>query len=287
MVPVQKMKICARYSVHSFTHFQYRCFSARVTTLSTGLRVATESNNLSHTATVCVWVDTGSRFETEETNGVAHFVEHMVFRGTSKRSSSEMFEEIENMGGEVCGYTSREHTVYVAKVMAADVCNVVDVMSDMLQNSTFDEDTIKDERNEILTELFEVMAQPDEVIFDRLQAAAFQHSPLGRTVLGPPKNIMDMTKNALQDYLSTHYTPHRMVISASGAVNHEEIVQQVNKMFTKLSTNPVTALQLVETEPAIFTGSEVHRGRILIRSLCWSYELCLDHGTKLQMLANI
>ncbi|XP_076905307.1 putative mitochondrial-processing peptidase subunit beta, mitochondrial [Bidens hawaiensis] len=257
-VPVPKKS--TQYSKHICTHFQYRYFSVtRVTTLSTGLRVATESNNLSHTATVCAWVDTGSRFETEETNGVAHFVEHMVFRGTSKRSGCDIIEEVKNMGGELCGLTSREHTVYVAKVMAADVCNVVDVMSDMLQNSTFDDHAVIDERNEILTELFEVMTQPNEVIFDRLQAAAFQHSPLGRTVLGPPKNIMDMTKNALQDYLYTHYTPHRMVISASGAVNHDNIVQQVNNMFTKLSTNPVTASQLVEAEPAMFIGSEIRK----------------------------
>ncbi|KAK9063639.1 hypothetical protein SSX86_017510 [Deinandra increscens subsp. villosa] len=235
--------------------------ATRVTTLNNGLRVATESNLAAYTATVCVWIDTGSRFETEETNGAAHFLEHMVFRGTSKRSGSDLDEEIENMGGILSGFTSREQTVYVAKVMAGDVAKVLDILSDMLQNSTFDEKLIKDERNEIMTEFLEVIAQPQEVIFDRLHATAFQHNPLGRTVLGPPKSIMDMTKKDLQDYLSTHYTAHRMVISASGSVKHEEIVEQVNKMFTKLSTNPITTAQLVEIEPAIFTASEVIRKR--------------------------
>ncbi|KAL8258299.1 hypothetical protein R6Q59_030340 [Mikania micrantha] len=231
----------------------------RVTTLPNGLRVATESNLASHLATLCVWIDTGSRFETAETNGVAHFLEHMVFQGTLNRSSSDLDEEIENMGGQLSGYTSREETVYVAKVMAGDVLKVVDILSDMLQNSTFDEKLMNDERNVIMDELLEVIAQPDEMIFDHLHAAAFQHSPLSRTVLGPPKNIMDMTKKDIQDYQSTHYAAHRMVISASGAVKHDDIVEQVNKMFTKLSTNPITSTHLLENEPAIFSASEIRK----------------------------
>ncbi|KAI3817329.1 hypothetical protein L1987_11119 [Smallanthus sonchifolius] len=239
----------------------------RVTTLPNGLRVVTESNPASHMATVCVSIDTGSRFETEETNGVAHFLEHMVFRGTSKRSGSDLDEEMENIGGELSGHTSRDKSLYIAKVMAGDVPKALDILSDMLQNSTFDEKLIKDERNTIMDEFLElktllrtlVIAQPDDLIFDRLQETAFQHTPLGRTVLGPPKNIMFMTKKDIQDYLSTHYTAHRMVISASGAVQHNDIVEQVNKMFTKLSTNPITSTQLVESEPAIFTGSEIRK----------------------------
>nr|XP_043635242.1 probable mitochondrial-processing peptidase subunit beta, mitochondrial [Erigeron canadensis] len=229
----------------------------RVTTLPNGLRVATESNLAAKTATVGVWIDAGSRFETEENNGVAHFLEHMIFKGTGKRSVRELEEEIENMGGHLNAYTSREQTTYYAKVMSGDVNKALDILSDILQNSTFDERLINRERGVILREMEEVGAQNEEVIFDHLHATAFQYTPLGRTILGPAENIQKITKQDIQDYISTHYSAHRMVISASGAVKHEDIVEQVKKMFTKLSTNPTTTTQLVEKEPAIFTGSEV------------------------------
>ncbi|XP_071715793.1 probable mitochondrial-processing peptidase subunit beta, mitochondrial [Rutidosis leptorrhynchoides] len=229
----------------------------RVTTLPNGLRVATESNLASQTATVGVWIDAGSRFETEENNGVAHFLEHMIFKGTERRSVRGLEEEIENMGGHLNAYTSREQTTYYAKVMGGDVPKALDILSDILQNSSFDEGLINRERGVILREMEEVGAQNEEVIFDHLHATAFQYTPLGRTILGPDENIKKITKKDIQDYISTHYSAHRMVISASGAVKHEDLVEQVKKMFTKLSANPITTRQLVEKEPAIFTGSEV------------------------------
>ncbi|XP_028765332.1 probable mitochondrial-processing peptidase subunit beta, mitochondrial [Neltuma alba] len=229
----------------------------RVTTLPNGLRVATESNLAAKTATVGVWIDAGSRFETEETNGTAHFLEHMIFKGTEKRTARELEEEIENMGGHLNAYTSREQTTYYAKVTDKDVPKALDILSDILQNSKFDENRISRERDVILREMEEVEGQTEEVIFDHLHATAFQYTPLGRTILGPAQNIKTITKDHLQNYIQTHYTAPRMVIAASGAVKHEDIVEQVKKLFTKLSSDPTTASQLVAKEPAIFTGSEV------------------------------
>ncbi|KAI4352489.1 hypothetical protein L6164_006738 [Bauhinia variegata] len=229
----------------------------RVTTLPNGLRVATESNLAAKTATVGVWIDAGSRFETDETNGTAHFLEHMIFKGTEKRTARELEEEIENMGGHLNAYTSREQTTYYAKVTDTDVPKALDILSDILQNSKFDENRISRERDVILREMEEVEGQTEEVIFDHLHATAFQYTPLGRTILGPAQNIKTITKDHLQSYIQTHYTAPRMVIAASGAVKHEDIVEQVKKLFTKLSADPTTASQLVAKEPAIFTGSEV------------------------------
>ncbi|XP_059648788.1 probable mitochondrial-processing peptidase subunit beta, mitochondrial [Cornus florida] len=229
----------------------------RITTLPNGLRVATESNLAGHTATVGVWIDAGSRFETDDTNGVAHFLEHMIFKGTEKRPVRVLEEEIENMGGHLNAYTSREQTTYYAKVMDKDAPKALDILADILQNSVFEEDRINRERNVILREMEEVEGHAEEVIFDHLHATAFQHTPLGRTILGPAGNIKTITKEHIQNYISTHYAAHRMVISAAGAVNHEDIVEQVKKLFTKLSANPITTSQLVKDEPAIFTGSEV------------------------------
>ncbi|GAB2303335.1 hypothetical protein Dimus_037329 [Dionaea muscipula] len=231
--------------------------ATKVTTLPNGLRVATESNLAARTATVGVWIDAGSRFESDETNGTAHFLEHMIFKGTAKRTARELEEEIENMGGHLNAYTSREQTTYFAKVLDKDVNKALDILADILQNSTFAELRINRERDVILREMEEVEGQTEEVIFDHLHATAFQYTPLGRTILGPAQNVRTITKSHLQNYISTHYTAQRMVIAASGAVKHEEVVEQVKKLFTKLSTDPTTASELVTKEPSIFTGSEV------------------------------
>lgn len=228
----------------------------RVTTLPNGLRVATESNLSSKTATVGVWIDAGSRFETDTTNGTAHFLEHMIFKGTQRRSARQLEEEIENLGGHLNAYTSREQTTYYAKVLDKDVPQAMDILADILQNSKFEQNRIERERDVILREMEEVSGQTEEVVFDHLHATAFQHSPLGRTILGPAENVKSITKEDLENYISTHYTPSRMVIAASGAVKHDEIVKHVEKLFTKLSDSSATTSELAAKEPAIFTGSE-------------------------------
>lgn len=128
----------------------------RVTTLPNGLRVATESNLSSKTATVGVWIDAGSRFETDTTNGTAHFLEHMIFKGTQRRSARQLEEEIENLGGHLNAYTSREQTTYYAKVLDKDVPQAMDILADILQNSKFEQNRIERERDVILREMEEV-----------------------------------------------------------------------------------------------------------------------------------
>lgn len=119
--------------------------------------MATESNLAAKTATVGVWIDAGSRFESDNTNGTAHFLEHMIFKGTERRSARDLEEEIENMGGHLNAYTSREQTTYYAKVMDKDVNKALDILSDILQNSTFDKARINRERDVILREMEEVV----------------------------------------------------------------------------------------------------------------------------------
>lgn len=229
----------------------------KVTTLPNGLRVASETNASAETATVGVWIDAGSRFESAETNGTAHFLEHMFFKGTENRSIRQLEEEIENMGGHLNAYTSREQTTYYAKVMKKNVNNAVDILSDILQNSTFDEQRIERERDVILREMQEIEGVVSEVIFDHLHATAFQYTPLGRTILGSADNVRSISKANLKEYITKHYTGPRMVVAAAGAVNHDELVKEVEKSFKNLSTDPTSAAELVEQHPAIFTGSDV------------------------------
>lgn len=228
-----------------------------VTTLPSGLRVATETIPFATTATVGVWIDAGSRFETAENNGTAHFLEHMAFKGTSSRTMRDLEEEVENMGAHLNAYTSREQTTYYAKVQEADVPKAVEILSDILQNSTLDEAFIKNERNVILREMEEVEGVPEEVLFDHLHATAFQYSPLGRCILGPADKIRTISKADLSEYVQTHYTAPRMVVVGAGAVDHAALVKEVESRFNKLPTTGASASDLVKSTPAIFTGSEI------------------------------
>ncbi|XP_042373098.1 probable mitochondrial-processing peptidase subunit beta, mitochondrial [Zingiber officinale] len=231
----------------------------RLSTLPSGLRVVTQTapSSATHTASLGVWIDAGSRFEAPGTNGTAHFLEHMIFKGTRRRTARSLEVEIENMGGRLNAYTSREQTTFFADVQSKDVPLAIDVLADILQNSNFPEHAIKRERGVILREMKEVQEQTQEVLFDHLHSAAFHGHPLGDTILGPEENILRISRVDLRQYISTHYTGPRMVISAAGAVNHEEIVNMVGRLFTNFSSDPTTADQLVAANPAVFTGCEV------------------------------
>jgi processing peptidase subunit beta len=145
-----------------------------VSTLSNGLTVATEAHPHAQTATVGVWIDAGSRAETDKTNGTAHFLEHMAFKGTSQRTQHSLELEVENIGAHLNAYTSREQTVYYAKSFRKDVPVAVDIISDILQNSKLENSAIERERDVILREQQEVDKQLEEVVFDHLHAVAFQ-----------------------------------------------------------------------------------------------------------------
>eukprot|EP00894_Picocystis_sp_ML_P002332 jgi/Pico_ML_1/52849/g3495.t1 len=228
-----------------------------VTTLANGLRVATETVPFAQTATVGVWIDAGSRFETAKSNGTAHFLEHMAFKGTKTRTTKGLEEEVENLGAHLNAYTSREQTTYYAKVLKGDVPKAVDILSDILQNSSLQEHAVERERSVILREMEEIEGQPEEVLFDHLHATAFQHSPLGRTILGPAENVRSITRGDLADYIAAHYTAPRMVVTGAGAVEHEQLVKLAETAFAKLPIEGVSTKDLLQSEPSIFTGSEV------------------------------
>ncbi|KAL6904690.1 Metalloenzyme, LuxS/M16 peptidase-like protein [Trichoderma evansii] len=230
----------------------------QTTTLKNGLTVATEYSPWAQTSTVGVWIDAGSRAETNETNGTAHFLEHLAFKGTAKRSQQQLELEIENMGGHLNAYTSRENTVYFAKAFNSDVPKTVDILSDILQNSKLEQSAIERERDVILRESEEVEKQVEEVVFDHLHATAFQHQPLGRTILGPRQNIRDITRTELVNYIKNNYTADRMVLAAAGGVPHEQLVELAEKHFSGLATSsPQTEAYVLSKQKADFVGSDV------------------------------
>jgi processing peptidase subunit beta len=239
----------------NFPDYVLRAPTTDVTTLDSGLRVASETTQGSETATVGVWIDAGSRYETAQNNGVAHFLEHLAFKGTQKRTQQQLEVEIENMGGHLNAYTSREQTVYFAKVFKNDVGKAVEILSDILLHSKLDESAIEREREVILREMSEVNKEQEELVLDHLHATAFQGTGLGRTILGPEENIRSLKQADLVNYIQQHYTAPRMVIAGAGAINHTELCELADKHFGNLPKTPSSGLELA-MDPAVFTGSD-------------------------------
>lgn len=229
--------------------------ATEVTTLSNGVRVASEGGH-GETATIGVYIDAGSRYETEKNNGVAHFLEHMIFKGTAGRTQRQLEMAFEDMGGHFNAYTSREQTVYYANVFKDDVPAAVEILADVLQNSKLDTDAIERERGTILREMEEVNKQEEEVIFDRLHETAYYGQGLGRTILGPEENIRSITRDDLEEYIRTHYTGPRVVIAGAGAVNQAQLSELSDKHFGSLPEFAPPEAIIPDT-PAGFIGSDL------------------------------
>jgi processing peptidase subunit beta len=226
----------------------------QMTVLENGMRVASQHNH-AETCTVGMWIDSGSRYETDSNNGVAHFLEHIIFKGTQKRNQKALEIEIENMGGHLNAYTAREQTVYYARVFKKDLEQAIDILADILQNSRLDEYAIERERGVILREMEEIEKQNEEVIFDHLHSIAYQGTGLGRTILGPEQNIKSIQKSDLLEYIQRNYTAPRMILAAVGDIEHERLVHLTEKAFKNLPKE--SSLGPIKIEPATFTGSEV------------------------------
>ncbi len=202
-------------------------------------------------AAVGVWVAAGGRHERLEQNGIAHFLEHMAFKGTERRSALQIAEEIEDVGGYINAYTSREMTAYYARVLAQDVPLALDVIADILLNPVFATDEIEVERGVILQEIGQALDTPDDIIFDWLQEVAYPDQPLGRTILGPTEKVSGFTRNDLARFVEERYTPGRMIVAAAGAVDHDQIVRLAERLFGHLPAKSEHG-----AEPARFLGGE-------------------------------
>lgn len=223
----------------------------QTTTLTNGLRIITEAMPGFASATVGIWVQAGGRHEAAEENGIAHFLEHMAFKGTKTRSALQIAEEIEDVGGYINAYTSREMTAYYARVLGADVALALDVISDIVLNPVFDAREIEVERHVILQEIGQALDTPDDIIFDWLQEAAYPDQAMGRTILGPAERVAKFGRADLAGFVARHYGPDQMILAAAGAVDHEAIVKQAEAIFGALAPVGMPVLQ-----PARWQGHE-------------------------------
>ncbi len=225
--------------------------SLKITTLSNGFRIVTEAMPGLLSASAGVWVTAGGRHEKAEQNGIAHFLEHMAFKGTERRSSLRIAEEIEDVGGYINAYTSREMTAYYARVLSPDVALALDVIADIVLNPVFNPDDIETERHVILQEIGQALDTPDDIIFDWLQEVSYPDQPFGRTILGPTERVSSFTRDDLRRFVAEHYGPDQMILAAAGGVDHDAIVAQAEALFGHLK--PVGNSRL---QPARFGGGE-------------------------------
>jgi predicted Zn-dependent peptidase len=208
--------------------------AVRLTRLPNGLTIVSEHMPRVETVSFGAYVAAGTRHESAAENGVSHFLEHMAFKGTEKRDALAIAREIENVGGHLNAYTSRENTAYYCKVLKEDVGLAADIIGDILTHSTFIPEELERERGVILQEIGQANDTPDDIIFDHFQTTAYPGQPMGRPTLGTEDVIKGMQRSTLTDYMRHHYGPERMVVAAAGAVDHDRMLDLVQTHFADL-----------------------------------------------------
>ena len=226
--------------------------------LSGGMRIVTDRMDSVETVSLGVWVNAGARNETADINGVSHLLEHMAFKGTARRTALDIAVEIENVGGHLNAYTSRESTVYYATVLKENADLALDIVSDILINSAFDEAELTRERAVVLQEIGQANDTPDDIIFDTFQETAYPDQPLGRAILGSAEIVGAMPRDALVNYIGDQYGGDRMVLAAAGNLDHDDLMARAEKAFAGMSPSSAAA-----AEPGRYSGGDAREIRDL------------------------
>ena len=258
------------------------------TVLDNGIRVITESLPHSRVVAVGVWIDVGSRDEHDLNSGSAHFVEHMLFKGTSNLSAQQISREFDVLGGAANAFTSRENTCLHATVLDSNLPKVVDLFTDLLSNSLFADDEIERERQVILQEINMVEDVPDDHIHDLFAALLWGKHPLGKTILGVQEIVAAMDSKKLQDYVSRYYVADRIVIAAAGNVDHDDFVSMWQEAFATFG-NKKNGIQK-RSKPAVLPANRKIYSKPLeqVHMLLGTNGLCMvDEARFAYMLLNV
>ncbi|MBR1648860.1 MAG: insulinase family protein [Alphaproteobacteria bacterium] len=203
-----------------------------ISKLKNGLSVASCYCPQLETVSLGIWVNTGSAYETADMNGISHFLEHTVFKGTKSRSAIKISEDIENVGGSTNAYTSREFTAFYAKMLKNDAALALDVLSEMMTCPSFSEEELIKEREVVIQEIKQTFDDPSDIVFDYLQEQAFQNQALGRPILGTEKLVRSFGANELRKYMKSNYSAANMVVCAAGNIKHDDFVKMVEEKMS-------------------------------------------------------
>jgi predicted Zn-dependent peptidase len=216
--------------------------------LGNGLKIVTHRMPGLETASVGIFVNAGARAETESEHGVAHFLEHMAFKGTPTRTPMQIAEEIESAGGALNAVTSSESTNYYARVLGGDVELGLRLIGDLLLNPAFAEEEMDREREVILQEIAATQDSPDDVVFDLAMAEAFPNQPLGRSILGTERAVSRHSPPGLKRFRSENYSASRIVLSAAGAVDHDSLHKIAEELFAGMPVEAARAIKRAKFE---------------------------------------
>lgn len=220
------------------------------TILENGIRIVTEEIPHVRSVTMGFWLRSGSRDEDATNNGISHFIEHLMFKGTATRSAREIAEAIDSAGGQLNAFTSKEHTCYYARVLDEHLPLAAEILSDMLLHSTLAEVELEKEKGVILEEIKMYEDSPDELVHDLFAETLLSGHPLGRGVLGRAENIRALTQSDIRAYMMQHYTAGNLVIAAAGHVAHDDVVDVIQRHFSALG-GPATPLFSTPVAPAM------------------------------------
>jgi len=202
-----------------------------LTTLSNGILVVSEFIPYVKSFSLGFWYNTGSRDENISNNGISHFIEHMLFKGTSRRTAKQISDEIESIGGYLNAFTSKENTCYYGRGLSENFKKTFTILSDMIQNPLFKEHHINKESGVVVDELFDIEDNPEELIFDKFEETIFEGNTLSLPIIGNEQNISSFNSSNLHKFHQTRYRSRNLVIAVSGLVKHDEIVKLADKYF--------------------------------------------------------
>jgi predicted Zn-dependent peptidase len=226
------------------------------TVLKNGIRVVTEKIGYVRSVAIGVWIDVGSRDEESDERGVSHFIEHMLFKGTKKRSAKEIASSLESVGGALNAFTGREHTCYFARVLDEHVNIAVDVLADILKNFLLNPTDLEREKTVIISEIRDLEDSPADLAHDRLMNGMWQDHPLGRSIMGDAESISRMTRNKLIDFMKRNYVSPKVVIAASGNLNHQDLVRMIQEKFRFSQTDKI--------RPANQSAPQANQNRVVV-----------------------
>ncbi len=203
------------------------------TTLPNGVRIVTEEIDYVRSVAVGIWVGAGSRDEKEGYEGISHFIEHMLFKGTKNRTARQIAESLEAVGGQLNAFTTKEYTCYYAKVLDEDFDLALDVLNDMFFESLFDEEEIEKEKRVVIEEIKMYEDSPDEIIHDLFSDYVWDDHPLGRPILGTEASIKGLSKEKIHTFMNQHYAPDNLVIAVAGKIKHEDVLKKLSSIYGK------------------------------------------------------
>jgi predicted Zn-dependent peptidase len=213
--------------------------------MKNGIRVVTEEIPYVNSVSVGIWVKVGSRNETDDLNGVSHFIEHMLFKGTENRTAKEIANSIDKIGGQLNAFTSKESTCYYAKVLDSHFDIALDVLADMFLKSTFVKEEIEKEKGVIMEEINMYEDSPEDLVHDLFSQGVWSGNPLGMSILGTEESLNSLNRDKMVNYYNDNYIPENIVISVVGNIKHEAVVDKVEKQFGHLKS-PAKRVTIIE-----------------------------------------